>query len=529
MNSIKPTIYLIKGNVSEAKDIFKKGLRLQSKTEGDFTLFYTGSKPNIPDWANYVEDNFDVTTKPFKNSSSKAVIIVKVDDRLMAIPLGSGIHLMDMMKTEYNFGLRTALNCIPKGQIRQIDTTTPEINSQKTKKQAAIDSTPEEFGINKDKDILRGMTGKLPKDHILGESMDGKDSLRLGKNIQGLEKLKATCEQALKYHLSDEYKKDYAWIDNIALVRDKSLIAALTKLLAKKLKQAQFENMFFSPPVYYEMIFDYKGFVFSSGDGTHLNKKDSYEMPDMLDWKKSVGESRKELKEENIDSFKVNLMSTEDNKDRDWPLQRCLAWETELNHSKYILSEGSWYLVAPDFYTSVNKFYLERILDPHDLPTPTKSKIEESEYNNEICKKKGRLLFDLGHTDAKLRFIGTARNEVCDVYDTLTKTFIHVKMGKSSSTLSHLFRQGAFSGHILKLDEDMRREFVKHLVDLGQKADIIKEPYSPDEYKIIFALVIGKKQKKDIPFFSKVTFRDTVTNTLGLIGYKCELAYVVAP
>lgn len=299
MSAIKPTIYLIKESIKNPRDIFKKGKHLTLKESDDTFLYYIKSKKTIPDWAHFVDENFATTTTPFNNSSSYAVLVLKIEERFLAIPFGMGIHLMEMTKTDYNFGLKTAINCIPKAQIRQIDTTTPEINSQKTKKQAVVGSTPEEFGINMQKDILRGIVGKLPVDHELGETLEGKDSLRLGKSVESLLKLKTLCQDVLKHYQSDTYKKDYPWIDNIALMRDKSLINQLTILLAKNLKQAKFDNMFFAPPLFYEFIFDCKGFIFSSGDGARLKNKDSFEMPSMSDWKNSIGESRKAIRTHN--------------------------------------------------------------------------------------------------------------------------------------------------------------------------------------------------------------------------------------
>ena len=370
MTAIKPTIYLVKENITDPKKIFKRDKKVSSTEQDGVLLFYTKSENHTPSWANYLSENFKISTDPFVNSSSHAVLIVEVDKRFLAIPLGMGMHLLDMTKIDQNFGLKTALNCIPKSEIRQIDTTTPEVNSQKTKKQASSGSTPEDFRINKQKDILRGITGKLPKDHLLGLSMDGKDSLRLVKDINGLLKLKSLCKTVLTYFNSDDYKKDYAWIDNIALIRDNSVLEALSKELAKSLKNGRFENMLFSPPIFYELIFDYQGFVFSSGDGSRLSNKDSFVMPDMLDWKKSVGDARKLITSERLDSFKVNLIGEEKGMGYSWPLQRCLSWETDLNGYKYILSEGSWYVVASDFFQTVNDFYIKRIrasTDCHNL------------------------------------------------------------------------------------------------------------------------------------------------------------------
>src|SRR5690554_5212323 len=107
------------------------------------------------------------------NSSSQAIIIINVSDRMFAVPLGRGIHLMDLARVEHNFGLRTAINIIPNTEIRQIDTTKPELNSQKTKRLAALGTTLEEFEINKEKDILRGIVGKIPISAGLGNQLYG--------------------------------------------------------------------------------------------------------------------------------------------------------------------------------------------------------------------------------------------------------------------------------------------------------------------------------------------------------------------
>lgn len=527
MAAIKPTIYLVKESITDPKKIFRKEIRLSTISNGDMTLFYVKSKTYTPDWVDFLEDNFDIERSAFKNASSRAVIVIKLNQRLIAIPLGLGVHFIDLSKTEYNFGLKTALNCIPKSAIRQIDTTTPEVNSQKTKKQAPVGTTPEELGINKQKDILRGVTGKLPNDHKLGKSLEGKDSLRVSAAAEGSEKLKSLCEKALDLYHADTYKTDYGWIDNIALVRDDSIIDQLTKMLAKSLKNSRFTEMYFVPPVFYETIFNYEGFAFTSNDGTRLLKKETYEMPDMSDWKTSVGDARKALTATTLDTFKVVLVGDDKHSNQSWPLQRCLAWETELAGEKFILSEGSWYNVAADFFTEVNNFYLSKLTERKEIPKPSKSKIKESDYNEEIANSSTTMyLFDLGHASSRKKHLGTDANEACDVYDTKTRTFYHVKMGKASSDISHLLRQGAFSGIILKREYQVCQQFIKHLKDYGCNPDVIPLPYTPGNYQIAFVLVLGDRQKKDIPFFSKVSFRDLAQNNLELLGYTCSIAFV---
>ncbi|NGM64189.1 DUF6119 family protein [Sphingobacterium sp. SGR-19] len=529
MGTIKPTIYLLKEDVTDPKKLFKQ--RLQSREEDGCILYYKRSRPNTPDWAGFVLENFELNSNPFNNSSSYAVVVIKVKNRYFAIPFGMGVHLMDLSKTEYNFGLKTAINAIPKNEIRQLDTTKPEQKSQKTKRLAVVGTTPEDFEINKEKEILRGIVGKVPKNMEVGEAFEGRDSLRTIKPIGSLKVLKQYVRKIYKLYQKQTYKTEYPWIDNISLVRDKKLEEDLNKLLVKELKNGKLDEVYVIPPVYFGEDNLIKGFAFTTGDGTRVDKKSVFEMPSILDWKKSIGDERKKITIDTLSGFKIHEIK-EDGRGRSWSLERALSWETDLNDNRYILSEGSWYEVSPNFYDLINSYFQKRVIDGSTLlPTPTKNKIKESEYNKEICDAlKGRYLFDLGHPDAKVKYIGKDQNEACDVYDSTTNTFIHVKMGKSSFSLSHLFQQGNFSGIVLRQDEKLLDQFIEHLQN-DKYSDAAKlKPLVPSSYNILFVSVVAKNSKKlDIPFFSKVTFYNVANKSLEFAGYKCRFAFVRLP
>lgn len=528
MGTIKPTIFLVKEDVKDIKKLFTK--RLQSKEVEEGIIFFQRSSTKKPEWADFVLENFELDSNPFKNSSSYAAIIVPVEDRIFIIPLGMGIHLLDQTKIHYNFGLRTALNAIPKNEIRQLDTTKPELKSQKTKRLAAVGTTPENFEINKDKEILRGIVGKLPEKLDLGSSFEGKDSLRANISLGSLKDLKSYLKKIYKLYQKDTYKVHYPWIDNISLVRDKKVEEELLKLLTKELRSGKLTDVYIIPPIFFSEDSEITGFKFSTGDGTRLEKKELFEMPSIQDWKGSIATERKNITAETVINFKIHEIRT-DRVGRSWPLIRALAFETMLNGTKYILSEGSWYEISIDFYTLINDYFNSKVIDVSKLlPSPTKNPIKESEYNKEICKAlKGRFLFDLGHKDAKLKSIGKDGNEVCDVYDTTTNTFIHVKMGKSSSSLSHLFQQGNFSGIALKQEEKLLDQFLGYLAHDGFASTATMKPLQPHLYNILFLAVVGKGKKHDIPFFSKVTFYNVTSKSLEYAGYNTKFAYVCLP
>jgi uncharacterized protein (TIGR04141 family) len=154
-------------------------------------------------------------------------------------------------------------------------------------------------------------------------------------------------------------------------------------------------------------------------------------------------------------------------------------------------------------------------------------KLKESDYNYMACASgNGLHLFDLGHEAARHRTITKDGNEICDIFDAESKSFIHVKLGKSSSTISHLFRQGVFSGRTLKSDPTQLDLFKGYLSECSCDPHIIITPYQPSDYKVVFAVILGANQGEDIPFFSKVSFKDSSELNLELMGYQCEFHYI---
>lgn len=540
-SSIKPTVYLIKPDVQEASDILKDADSLlqeelaieESEEEAErgeegvqeILLYYKKSPQHPPKWLPFVQSSFEVDSKDFWNASAYALIILKINNRYFAIPFGMGSHLIDMAKIEYNFGLKVAINSIPENELKQMNLTTPESFSQKTTKQAVKYSTPEEMGINKQKDILRGLAGKLPKDHVLGKRIEGKDSARPTKNIETLDELIDLCAQLLAHSLKTDYKERYPWIDNMAIVSDPITVDSLFDDLLSALKSQSFDQMYISTPELIDDLFVYEGFIFK---GNRKRKKTAHVFPDMSDWYNDLGESFvSEMNQDQLrKSCKVYLRDDDEQDRFGWPLSRCIAWEVDKNGSKYILSDGEWYKLDNDFHQEVCDFFDQRVNDNIGLPDATSDYGSEANYNNSAClSQTGFHLFDLGHNNANHKTITNAGNEICDIYDYTGKRFIHVKPGKASPNISHLIRQGAFSARILKTDNDERAKFKGYLEEDGCNTGFV-DTYNPSDFTVTYALILGETQRRDIPFFSKVSFKDAVEASIEMMGYKCEFGYI---
>ena len=111
---------------------------------------------------------------------------------------------------------------------------------------------------------------------------------------------------------------------------------------------------------------------------------------------------------------------------------------------------------------------------------------------------------------------GASAIEFCDVYDADNKTFIHVKNYYGSSALSHLFAQGRVSGQLFLNDGSFRKK-------VKEKVGIL--PFNPTDtptatsYKIIFGIISESQDELNLPFFSKVNFKNE-KKLLEAFGFK---------
>ena len=119
------------------------------------------------------------------------------------------------------------------------------------------------------------------------------------------------------------------------------------------------------------------------------------------------------------------------------------------------MSEGTWYRVDDNFLGRLNDFVAGMKKGVVDLPDYDGDKDEEA-YNERAWKANKSQLVLL---DQKfIRYETRGKVEICDLYSK-QKQLIHVKRLNSSSTLSHLFNQGAVSAELLRDEIGFRREF----------------------------------------------------------------------
>lgn len=522
---INLSIFLMKETVDEFNRALKNpailiSTDIKQKYGIEGKIYYCDSNQTQPRWKAYLDELSEKKIELSDNSSNKAVIIVKVKERYMAISFGYGRSLIREEVIERNFGLKVALNVINQDKMRSVNAAVIEDMVVTTQRQASYRTTQEEFGLNTTSDIIRGITGK-PYDDIYGNNISGKDVLTVAVPME-LSELSEKLELFYDAYFSDRYKKiGFAWVDNVSEVRDPLLKDELDFELCKKMESKDLHHLHIAPPetTNWDMI---EGFCFQ-GTGKKTDTPDNFVLN--LDLKEYV-----DCIKQNTNLYsklhRDKLLVLNSNQDI-FPLcniYAALICQIEHEGKTYILSGGAWYRVEPVFINYVNDFIQN--IPKTNIVLPT-CNIDESEgdYNERTANSSN--MFCL--MDKKLVSVknGPKHVEACDIF-TKNKQLIHIKNRGQSAQLSHLFSQGRVAAECFISDEEFRRQVYQQVSGkLGKDIFDYKDKPKLGEFEIVYVIIAqqGKNSIEQLPFFSKVNLMLTC-QSLDRMRFKYSVGFV---
>lgn len=216
----------------------------------------------------------------------------------------------------------------------------------------------------------------------------------------------------------------------------------------------------------------------------------------------------------------IHINNNEYQSIKHWSVYRCLYAEIKYGSDNYILRNGVWYKVNTDFVESLDR-YLNSILQSYTFKFPVYSQDREEDYNIHVSTNEENFcLMDknnikIGGPYDKLEHCDLIRNG---------NEFIHVKLYRSSSTLSHLFSQGFVSAEAFIKDTWYRSQLNPKLPSSIKLKDPTIRP-TPSNYTIVYAIATEKDLPNELPFFSKVTLKNTL-KTLKALDYKVSLTKI---
>lgn len=514
--TVNLTIFLIKEHITEFKDCIKRSSSLSySEMKPSFRMngiiYYCDSNKKPPRWKSYLDQLATDEIKISDNASNKAIMLVEIKHRIMAITFGYGRSFLKEECIERNFGFKVVLNTINPDKMRSVNAATIEDMVVTTQRQASYSTSQDEFGLNVTNDIMKGITGE-PSDKNYGNHFSGKDSLVVSVSME-LKELKDKLELYYSAYTDDRYKRiGFDWVDNVTEVRDSALSKSLDSQLFAAIKNHNSEHLHIAPPetTDWDRII---GFCYS-GIHKNTNVPENFNLNlDISEYINSKYVNR--IKEDSDISNKIHrdklfAMNSDEVCFPICSIYTALVFQIEYENKNFILCSGTWYQVETSFFNQVNSFIQTRIhKSTINLPECPKD-MNEGDYNKMVVENNDNYcLFD-----CKLISVdgGPKQIEACDIYTT-DKQFIHVKNKGQSAQLSHLFAQGKVSAECFSSDELFRKQVAERVAnELGKIPFNYSEKPNSDEYEVVYAIIDDKDSdiNTKLPFFSKVNLMLTV-------------------
>lgn len=504
------TVFLLVDTVNpaDALDTTKRPetLSLDPASGWEGAFYYTKSFPSPPAWLGFISPYLTSVPAQVLSASSSGLLILKAHGSFFAFTFGYGKSLLDPTKIVQQFGLRVALNRVDPAQIRSMDTKTFEDMVVTRNTQTSKSSDIPNFGIDVSRDILRAVTGE-PRDPTFAKRISGSDALVL-TFTKDVTDLPAKCKEVLDAYRDTAYKADFDWIDHMSVVPAGRRLDELNSLLVKQLARGDASNthMAMPEPTNWE---DIDAFRIS---GTFKTEYDDLDLPEYL-----AGLSAKKLRATNLETLKSRRVSARYSRGGSdflplWTLYQCLVSEQRIGGELFVLIEGRWFQISDTLVKRVDAFVSALPTSRAALGNAKPGEIEP-DFNRRLAAEKPDDFLSL---DAKIKRPGGASSgiEFCDLL-TADRELIHVKRKSRSSTLSHLFAQGAVSTTTF-IDDPTFRDEVRDLISAeAPAADVPRwlalvpdgaTPVAKSTYTVSY-VVLAKSTATGIdwlPFFSRL-------------------------
>jgi uncharacterized protein (TIGR04141 family) len=506
-------------------------------------LFTAATPLSRPPWASYVERVVGRELLLPANASSGALLLVPAESppgvqRVVAFVFGvSGQHFLKRSRVEHGFGLRCALNaCFPRmarvsalTALRSIDSKAFGEVALDTRQLASSQVGFEVFGMNIQTDLLRAIVGRPANENAWGLSVSGKDSF--GFSVPAGKSLHRVARDLLRLWQGKDYRKLFPWVDNIQPVRDDRLIDELEEATVEAVRRLELDVL--GPE---ELDLPRVSYYRIKGD-SRVNQR---QFLDLEHYVNRVG--RDEIA---LDHLKQDWIASYDDDGRQIERKsvfECLAGDLSHAGNSYVIADGEFYAVDRDFIRTLDRF-IDEIPVYSGLPAAQLGEDEDA-YNRRAAQDPGLVLLDTRTIALNGR---TTPVEPCDLF-ARTGTFIHVKRHVRSSTLSHLFSQGAVAAELVATNDDFRnalRDLIRTVESERKVADpayqvgaysVLADDRPPSfSRKVVFAIIArwdGRPAANVLPFFSKVNLRQRAielerlgfTTALGKIDYPRTLA-----
>ena len=515
-----------------------------SKIPQNYKFYLKKSKYNKPWWFEYC----GVSEQESVSQSAVVYCPLKKDNKDYAFLLTFGMAYHDIKEDvlDKKFGMIVAKNVIDPKRISSVDAVSL-VNQMKSRIQPAESESLGFIGLDYDSSQLKNLVG-FPEEKFENtiSHISGAKSLRVTNRFTA-DKLNGLLEEIIDIYEGDEAKGKFPELENIVHIEDEKLIETLDGTLIDNNGSLVVDSFLTWPDI-----------VDTAKDYTYqfvLDKKKSSEFDKVSkeDFSLFLNDAKLSMEKDFLEKVKVIQMEhSEENVQKIKNLKSCLSFCCILNKEKYGLHDGSWYCFNKNFEKKLETFLEQFIIDkPPYLsdfdhkpePQNGKSSIKledkwwvEDSYNRRQENVASKV-FCLDKNNAKVK---KTKIELCDLLY-LGKSniqLIHNKLDTNSSTLSHLFNQGAVAAESLDYSDfksQLKDKLGKILNSFSGKKLTRTECGLIDKgrFEVLYCVITSKvnyadsKKKKInyLPLFSKISLRNAIRR-LNAINIKANVCFI---
>ena len=518
------TIFLLKDNVADPvvaldRDKRTRAIPLTADIGLPGTLFIGSQHRATPPWVGMLNPFLTQEIPIVYTASISAVLIVQYQDRFFALTFGYGRMLLAPQFWVRDFGLRATLNKVDPTKLRSVDSKIYDEMVVLTRRQTSQKSKVEAFELDVGRALLRGVTGEA-EEHDIFSRITGSTSVQVTTEL-ALGDLGEILSDLLDAYTDDAYRDHFPWVDNVREV-DPAVHAELDQLLIDAIHGGDLAGAYLSAPEIVDWESIHRFSYTHAGDIVYLEL--------------SLTDYLHVLEEHDIDAdinalkrHRVRVQYTGDETIHEkWSIYECLVWETTLGNRRFVLLDGLWFQIAPQYAEAVSDYVTS--ITSADIPFEDAPEGQNEGQYNAAVEVQDPDNFALLDREPFVPTGAASPIEFCDLFST-GGHLIHVKKRSSSGTLSHLFSQGSVSSDLFLQDEQLRNNVRQRLNELGKPALAalvpIDRPNSPD-YEVVYAVIAPPVHgiwPPAWPFFSSVNLMHHAKRVQNL-GFKVSLQYI---
>ncbi|MCW0389197.1 hypothetical protein NB722_003736 [Xanthomonas sacchari] len=515
--SLPLNIYLLKkgrlpDNQIDLSD-FKATISIPVDKNYYSTLYFkvSGSEP---EWITSLKSIANSDIDFAKSASPQAILFIRHKQRWFVATFGHAWQKAASADIEPDFGTRCVLNIAKTESLSSIRRDRVADSAIQAIEQIPESDDISRFGMDVERDILRGVKAKVDKSYRFGHSVVGGDSFK-GTIDLSSDSIGAFCRRALKCYGRKDISVNFPWFDKIKPINDDAIIDKLETRLARAISlRVKFITLSVPELLAWD---EFDAYSFTKLRKGHLPVSEPLTIEQ---WRNAHVTGRvipSTLRSSSVYAYKAGQTHLS----RKWDIRQCINATIKFKTETYITQLGKWYKVDNNFVKEIHERVALIPSEKRRFPKLKYTGESEGDYNKRIGNSFRSRYYYLDKD--LIPVVGRSSIEVCDLLR-FDGSMVCVKpWGGRSQDLSHLFQQAIVAGQLLADHPPFIAGVSNKILNPRFKAIWDKEATKKSGARFVLAIIRGVPKER-LPFFAQVAL---VTCFRNLREMRFDVSYAV--